>query len=123
MRVLLWDFDGTLGYRQGMWSQVLVDVLREHHPTCSATREDIRPFLQEGFPWHHPHIPHLEVVTPEHWWREIEAILVRAYVGIGCELPVARRLALLAHQKYLDTSQWFLYEDTLATLQALSACG
>lgn len=123
MRVLLWDFDGTLGYRQGMWSQVLFDVLREHHPSCTATREDIRPFLREGFPWHQPHIPHVELATPEQWWRELEAVLMRAYVGIGCPLPAARHLALLAHQKYLDKSQWFLYEDAIPTLKALSTLG
>lgn len=101
MRVLLWDFDGTLGYRQGMWSQALLDVLREHHPRCPATQEEIRPFLREGFPWHQPHIPHLEWETPEHWWREIEAVLMRAYVGIGCSFPVAKYLALVAFSSAL----------------------
>lgn len=123
MRMLLWDFDGTLGYRQGMWSQALIDVLREHDTTCPATREDIRPFLREGFPWHQPHLPHLEIVTSEQWWKRVEEVLMRAYVGIGCPLPVARQLAPLAHQKYLDTSQWFCYEDTLPTLQVLHAAG
>jgi len=47
MRMLLWDFDGRLGYRQGMWSQALFDVLREHHPTCAAMRDDIGPFLSQ----------------------------------------------------------------------------
>ncbi len=122
-RMLLWDFDGTLGYRPGMWSQALFDVLREHDPTCTATREDIRPFIREGFPWHQSHIPHVEWATPEQWWEEIEALLTRAYVGIGCSLPVARHLASLAHHKYLDKSHWFLYEDVIPTLKALSDLG
>ncbi len=48
---------------------------------------------------------------------------MRAYVGVGCSLPVARRLELLAHHKYLKKSQWFLYEDAISTLKTLSALG
>lgn len=123
MRMLLWDFDGTLGYRQGMWSQALFDVLREHHPTCAVTRDDIRPFLREGFPWHQPQVSHVELATPEQWWVELEAVLMHAYVGVGCSLPVARHLALLAHHKYLEKSQWFLYADAISTLKTLSTLG
>src|SRR5712691_3547387 len=121
--VILWDFDGTLGYRPGMWSQALLDVLLEQNPTTVVTLQDIRPFLREGFPWHQHHIPHVEVTTPEQWWAEIETILGRAYVGIGCSLDLARQLAPLAHQKYLDTSQWFLFEDVIPALEALSSQG
>jgi len=46
-----------------------------------------------------------------------------AYIGVGCSLPVARHLALKAHQKYLDKSQWFLYEDVIPTLNALGTLG
>jgi putative hydrolase of the HAD superfamily len=67
MRMLLWDFDGTLGYRQGLWSQALLDVLRDHHPIGAAMRDDIRPFLREGFPWYQPHISQVELETPEQW--------------------------------------------------------
>jgi putative hydrolase of the HAD superfamily len=102
-----------------MWSQALFDVLRERHSGCAATREDIRSFLREGFPWHQPHVPHVEVTTPEQWWTEIETVLIRAYVGIGCALPLAKHLASLAHQRYLDKSQWFLYEDVIPTLETL----
>jgi putative hydrolase of the HAD superfamily len=121
--MILWDFDGTLGYRSGMWSQALLDVLLEHDPTTVVTLQDMRPFLREGFPWHQPHVPHVEVTTPEQWWAEIETIVIRTYVGTGCSLALARQLAPLAHQKYLDTSQWFLFEDVIPTLEALSSQG
>lgn len=122
-RMLLWDFDGTLGHRPGMWSQALLDVLREYDPTCTLTRYDFRPFLHERLPWHQPHIPHVELTTPEQWWDKLEAALADAYIGTGCSPALARQLAPLARQKYLDTSQWFLYEDVLPALTALSALG
>jgi hypothetical protein len=31
-KMLIWDFDGTLGYRQGKWSGALVDVLDIAYP-------------------------------------------------------------------------------------------
>lgn len=121
--MILWDFDGTLGYRSVTWSQVLLDILKEHHPDSTATQQEVRPFLREGFPWHQPHISHVEVTTSEQWWAEIEIILIRAYVGTGCSFALARQLASLAHQKYLDTSQWFLFEDVIPALEALSNQG
>jgi putative hydrolase of the HAD superfamily len=121
--VILWDFDGTLGYRPGMWSQALLDVLLEHDPASAITLEEVRPFMREGFPWHQPHIPHVEVTTPEQWWAEIETILIHGYIGTGCSLELASQLAPLAHQRYLDASQWFLFEDVIPALEALSSQG
>lgn len=117
--VILWDFDGTLGYRPGMWSQAFLDVLREHQPNCSVALEEVRPFMREGFPWHQPHLPHLHLTTAQAWWAEIETLLIRAYVGVGCSLRLATHLAPLFRQKYLDKSQWFLYEDVIPTLEVL----
>jgi putative hydrolase of the HAD superfamily len=45
MPYLLWDFDGTLAYRHGMWSGTLVEILRQAMPACRATVDDIRPHL------------------------------------------------------------------------------
>jgi hypothetical protein len=68
MQYLLWDFDGTLAYRPGMWSGTLVEVLRHAMPACPATVDDIRPHLQAGFPWHHPAQPRTPSKTAEAWW-------------------------------------------------------
>ena len=121
--MILWDFDGTLGHRPGMWSRAVLDVLQECFPDCTVTLEDVRPFMREGFPWHQPHLPHVEITTPEQWWTEIEQLFIRAYVGLGCSLAEASHLASLAHQKYLDADQWFLYEDVIPTLEALRSLG
>lgn len=53
-RLLIWDFDGTLAHRDGMWSGAMVEVLDRHEPGHGITREDVRPHLRMGFPWHNP---------------------------------------------------------------------
>lgn len=122
-KILLWDFDGTLGHRPGMWSKALIDVLVEQQPKCAITVEDIRPFLRKGFPWHQSHIPHPHITTSEAWWAEIEPLLARAYVGIGCSFAQAEQLAVLAHEKYIDTHGWRLYDDVITTLELLKQQG
>ena len=63
--LIFWDFDGTLGYRSDGWTGTLVQLLAEENPSCGITVDDLRPFLQEGFPWHTPDVgyekPHLEI--------------------------------------------------------------
>lgn len=41
-KVLLWDFDGTLGYRRGgKWSSALLEALHEIDPDCDVTLDDL----------------------------------------------------------------------------------
>ncbi|MGB8348099.1 MAG: HAD family hydrolase [Ktedonobacteraceae bacterium] len=122
-KIILWDFDGTLAHRPGMWSQALFDVLLERQPSTSVTIEDIRPFMRNGFPWHRPREAHPHLATAEDWWAEIEQLFARAYVGVGCSAREAALLAPLAHQRYLDIQGWLLFEDTLPALDALTQQG
>jgi putative hydrolase of the HAD superfamily len=59
MRYLLWDFDGTIANRKNMWSGALYDALIDIGVSCD--REDIRPHLRSGFPWHEPNVEHYEL--------------------------------------------------------------
>jgi hypothetical protein len=52
-KMLIWDFDGTLAYRQGKWSGALVDVLDIAYPDHNFISDHFRPHIQRGFPWHH----------------------------------------------------------------------
>lgn len=58
VKYLLWDFDNTLAYRDGMWSSTIYDLLNEYG--YDLKMEDIRPYLKSGFPWHSPEISHKE---------------------------------------------------------------
>lgn len=80
---VLWDFDGTLAIRPGLWSKTMVDVLDRHHPGHRLTREDFRPSVRGGFFWHRPDEPHLHLGEPDAWWAEVNKLLHAGYVAAG----------------------------------------
>ena len=44
MKLLIWDFDGTLGYqKRGYFSESILQVIRETDPGTRITVEQIRP--------------------------------------------------------------------------------
>ena len=123
-RVVLWDFDGTLAHRPGMWRGCLIETLDEHLPGHLVDSEELRPFLRHGFPWHRPEVAHLELCEPDAWWQHVEGLLAAAYEGVGIDRGGARRLARLARERYVDPScRWTLYPDTIPALERLRAQG
>jgi putative hydrolase of the HAD superfamily len=122
-KTLIWDFDGTLAERPGLWSGTMASVLRERYPDSCITRDDIRPYMKNVFPWDTPDIPHPELSLPPAWWSRMEAEMANAYEAVGIEKEKAVYLAALAHQRYVDPSGFVLYEDTVSTLERLSLLG
>lgn len=123
-RYLIWDFDGTLAYREGMWSSALLTALAEVEPNSRVRREQFQPFLQTGFPWHNPDQPHVELKTSEAWWNELTPIFEQAFMhGGGLKLEQAQRLAKRIQHIYPNPHYWKVYDDTLPTLQQLSNQG
>ena len=118
-KVIFWDFDGTLAYRDGMFSKALLEVLDEHEKPHNYRLDDLKPFLQDGFPWHRPEIPHPELNDPAAWWDFVEKIFIRAYEGIGIGHEKATVYAKLAHLRYIDPTKYSLYDDTEETLNCL----
>ena len=122
-KAILWDFDGTLAYRKGMWSGCLADVLQEREPSAGITRDDVRPLLRSGFPWDTPDKAHPELNTPETWWEVVEALLVQACVQLGFSDGKARAYAREAHERYIDVAGFKLFDDTLPVLTNLTEHG
>ena len=124
MRYLIWDFDGTLGYRDGgAWTASLLEVLDGAAPSHTVTLDQLRPFLQAGFPWQEADRPHPHLTSADLWWDAVLPILERAYLGVGLEAGRARALAGQFRAVYLNLDRWRLYDDVLPTLTALSARG
>jgi putative hydrolase of the HAD superfamily len=44
VKIILWDFDGTLAYREGMWPGTVYSLL-EKNGVAGISIEDIRPHL------------------------------------------------------------------------------
>lgn len=120
MNTLLWDFDGTLGYREGGWPGALIEVLDRQAPGHSWTEADVRPHLQAGFPWHSPQQTHPHLTTGDAWWTDLSPVFQRAYQALGVEAHAADELASQVCAAYCDLARWRLYDDVLPALTALS---
>ncbi len=124
MKYLIWDFDGTLAYhRRGMWSGTMLHLLRQADPNLPIKREDLRPHLQSGFPWHAPDKAHPELGTPQAWWDALIPVLERAYFAAGVDPGLARRLSVQVREDFTDPRQWRVYDDVFPTLDGLFARG
>ena len=117
-KYLIWDFDGTLGYRPGQWSGAMVQVLRRF-AGMDVELETLRPFMQRGFPWHNPNQANPPMRAADDWWQALLPIFEEAFVG--CRLPPdkARALAGKVRSVYTDVGEWRLYEDTKDVLREL----
>jgi putative hydrolase of the HAD superfamily len=122
MKFLIWDFDGTLGQRNGGWSGALVEVLEREGIPCD--RERLRPFIQSGYPWHTP-----EQVRPPGepaalWWQRMEPIFAQAFEkGADLRSEVARRLAAEVRAAYVAPERWELFDESFDVLSKFSDRG
>jgi putative hydrolase of the HAD superfamily len=122
-RAILWDFDGTLAERPGMWGGCMVEVLDEHEPGHRIQPGGFRQSLADGFPWHTPDIAHGHLSDSEAWWEHVEPLLARGYEGAGFSAGRATELARLARQQYVAAVHWKLFSDTTEVLTDLRGAG
>jgi putative hydrolase of the HAD superfamily len=122
-KVILWDFDGTLVDCPGHFTGALRDVLNNHEPEHHVSREQIRPFLSEGFFWHKPWETHSHITNADDWWMELNLTFKRAFGGVNFNPNRAQELAGLVRQYYINPSRFKLYDDTLPTLIMLQKKG
>ena len=125
MKLVIWDFDGTLGYRDGgAWTATLLDVLQRELPSHHVTFEELRPFMASGFRWQmteqaHTPVDSADPRTADAWWGELEPLFVQAYRSVGVRDAEARRLARCFRSTYLNPLRWRRFDDVLPTLEAL----
>jgi len=122
-RVILWDFDGTLGWRDGAWSGALHEVLLAYDPVSRVTADDLRPHLQWGFPWLNPENSHLHLNTSDAWWSHLEPVFAQAYERCGLTHTEAKILASCVRTQYLNDPGWHLFDDVIPALSVLCEAG
>jgi putative hydrolase of the HAD superfamily len=123
-KLLIWDFDGTLGYRVGgMWSAALLEVISSEATGIRVTADQLRPYLQSGFPWHMPEQPHTETWSAGRWWDALDPVFARAFEAVGFERTRAWLMAKQVRCVYPDPVRWRLFDDTLPALSQLSEAG
>ncbi len=125
MRLVIWDFDGTLAHRRGEtgWSLLLEEALDAEEPGHAHSAEAFRPYLRDGFPWHTPDVAHPELCDAEAWWASVRPVLARAYEAVGFTPARALELAAAAQRLYVEPAGWTLFDDTMPTLERLAADG
>jgi putative hydrolase of the HAD superfamily len=124
LRYIIWDFDGTLAFRSGMWSGTLIEILRREMPGNTASVSDIRPYMQAGFPWNRHELPRDPVGSADEWWEDMLPVFQNAFEqGANLNAAVAARLARHVRSAYINPDKWQLFEDTLPCLHTLHSNG
>jgi len=124
MYYILWDFDGTLGYREGNgpWADTLYSILLQNNIT-NISREIINPYLssQSGkeifFTWHIPEKSHNELFKNRTWWEYYEFHFSRIFQELGLTKNISKKMAKDIRLEYINKTRWHLYEDTILTLE------
>ena len=122
--LVLWDFDGTLAWRAGMWSGAVMEVLDEHESGHGIVIERIREGLRSGYPWDSWHEPHPQLCEPGRWWELVQQRIALSLERAGIAAARAAELAGSVRERYLDvTIAWQRFDDTLPALSALREAG
>jgi HAD superfamily hydrolase (TIGR01549 family) len=122
-RVLIWDFDGTLGHRPARWSGAIADALTDVLGPHEFSQAMIAAEVRSGYPWHSPDVPHPHLADGDSWWRHLGEVLAAALGRLGVAPAAAAAAAARVRSYYIDLESWRLFPDTVPTLAALSGHG
>lgn len=127
-KYLLWDFDGTLGYRvDGLkgraWSMSLYEAIQLHDPFTKITHDDVYALIDRGFPWHEPDVAHTHLNNPELWWEHMTQLFQSIYEQLGYRPHVALLMANEVREIFIDLEKWELFDDVMDTLEQLNEMG
>lgn len=117
-KFIMWDFDNTLAYREGMWTQTMMDIMKELS-IKSINRDSIRDFMKKGFPWNNYELSHQELMGDLSWWEYLKMYFIRSLIDLELPADIATTVAGRIKNKYLDVSYWKVFSDTVNTLDIL----
>ncbi len=123
MKLLVWDFDGTLGRWKLTWSEALVEALRAVDPARSITATELRPHLRSGFPWHAPGVTREAVLSADDWWCARVPLFEQAYRACGVDGESAQRAAVRVRDVVARPDEFERYDDALPALEAARVDG
>jgi putative hydrolase of the HAD superfamily len=123
-RLVFWDFDGTLAFREGLWSGCVMEVLDAQRPGHGIVVEDVRAGLSKSFPWHRPHERHPHPGDAGRWWDAMEARIAEALAGAGIERGHCAELARATHARFIDPAVgWRRFADAVPALTVTAQAG
>jgi putative hydrolase of the HAD superfamily len=119
VRLVLWDFDGTLAERPGRWGGCIREAATRLFPNMPLDASRLSAALSTGFPWHEPTVPHPHLNQSEAWWAAVEQLLVRACVAAGLDERSSRLVGSEARRTYGSPGSFVLYPDAVPALELL----
>lgn len=122
MLKIVFDFDHTLAYRDGMWTATLFEILQENGYHY-IEMENIRKYVQYGFLWDIYEKSHKELLNGLSWWEFHEKFFERILKSNRVPESEAKRMSMLVRNKYLNPEKWFLFNDTIRVLERLNSAG
>jgi putative hydrolase of the HAD superfamily len=120
-KAIIWDFDMTIGYREGAWAGAVIDTLDLHLPGHGVDAEAVRPHIRHGFPWHTPLEPHHHLNDGAAWWDALVPVFRDAMHVNG--VSDALQLAKLVRETYVDPGRFRVFEDVRPVLGGLAERG
>ncbi|WP_242905051.1 HAD family hydrolase [Actinomadura terrae] len=121
---VVWDFEGTLAERPGLWAGCMLEVLRAEEPDLRIGLADIAAHMHVGFPWHTPDRPHPHLCDPGAWWEAMNELLAGVLHRLGYPPERARPLAARTGERYMDASvSWRVFPEAVRALQRLKDHG
>jgi putative hydrolase of the HAD superfamily len=122
--VVLWDFDGTLAWRPGLWSGCVIELLDEHEPGHGGTVARVRELMRGAYPWNRHEQPHPHLAHADTWWDALRPALARAIAGCGVAEQRAGELAGMVRERFVDASRgWRVFPDSRPALQMTASAG
>ena len=118
-KTVFWDFHGTLVDDPGGWPGALIEVLDRYVPGHGVDKEEVRPALRSGFPWHTPETAHPELSTSDRWWANLEPLFAIAYKSVGIRTAKSRELASRVREMYVRPERQELFDHSLEALESL----
>jgi putative hydrolase of the HAD superfamily len=119
MKYILWDFDGTLAYRDGMWSSTLLSLLNKKGIN-NISIEKIKPYFQKGFTWHKYKYSHKELFNGKSWYEYYENYFYAILIKIGINEIMAKEISQNVIMEYMDKTKWFIYDDVIEALKNIN---
>ena len=120
----MWDFDGTLAWREGLWSGCVLEVLDECEPGHRGELDEIRARLSGGFPWHRHELGHPELAEADAWWDSLTPLIAGAIGACGVGERRARELCPAVRERFIDgTRVWRVFPDTRTALRTTADAG
>jgi FMN phosphatase YigB (HAD superfamily) len=122
VRMVFWDFDGTLAVREGSWPSILREAVLAVDPEHEVDVDELAIGLGGGFPRWGPEGMGVHAHAAD-WWAAASPVLVEACVAAAVDRALAARAMAEIPAIYYRPTSWRLLPGAREALEAVSRAG